>query len=542
MIILQFKRIILLLVFSVFLNQCELLIPQEDNSDRDAQNLLLFLALTSGCDIGNSGFWTIDFTTGEDQCVRVRKVAEGNSVILFEEVGLDEIRAELGILINPSYSGILSQIEARFPLLKDAIGNPSDINGDGKVAIVFLNISTFFTGGSFVAGYFNPLDLFSAPAFSGINTNQREVIFVDAIYLTALGNNTQGASIPRDLMSTVFHELQHLIRYPWEVGKGNATAPLQFPRTQSELNTLLDTDSLWINEGTSELASDIAGYGPQESRLACLRADPAYGCQNLLNGKSLYRFTNRIIDYSLSYAWMANLYHNAGNTLAERNQFLKATIQGGTFNRRGKNIFDLTSLFRTNAPRFNSTILSSNSTTVHGNITGSFFANFFKYPNAATTTSRLNLTASSTNISSVGGGTGLLTTYALPSTLDALVKQPGNVSLINNSPTNFDLNPGQIYRVAGTAPALSFTSNIHVFQNGLGGSEEYVIFNGNLNETNSSSTFVSSVKASGSNMIDQMDLHRKPNLNLPIISGRAGIHAAEYIQRRNAWKILQTME
>lgn len=541
-----------MIVSVIFLGNCRIFQGDSTNQENRERNQLLLLALATSsnpCPVGNGAFWTIDFRTGGDRCMGVTLKESGESVLIFEENNIRGIRQSNDIP-DPNYREILREVEETIiPRLEPMLGSPTDVNRDGKVAIVFANMSTFFTGGSFVAGYFSPLDLFQSA--QGLASNQREVIFVDAVVLARLADLSSKRGKANDILSTIAHEYQHLLRFPWEIGRQNSTSLFPLPRTVTELRRILDTDSLWINEGTSELASDVAGFGPQESRLACLRGDPGYGCLNQLNGKSMYRFNNRIIDYSLSYAWMSHIYRNAGTTTQERNEWIRKTIQGDGTGRRGSDISNLIQIYRDNSPRYNASILGNSPESIHGNLTAGFFAGMFRYPQGGDVVSRIGLGAE-TDVST--SGNNFLTQYPLPTGLNSVFEQPSLVSLINNEPVRFELNPGQIYRVQGsppTGPEFQPNANVHIIHK-KDAPQEYTIFNGSMKEDPTEGFVVvsrndpnreahsSSFRAYQS-LVEDYGLDRKPILDLPSQDNTAGVHAMDYIYRLNAWKILQIL-
>lgn len=200
-----------------------------------------------------------------------------------------------------------------FPRLSKTFGSPSDINGDGKVDILVLDIRDGARpNGPFVAGFFDPIDLNPDLPGSFLRSNEREVLYMDGRELVQiLGRD------PLAFLSTLAHEFQHLIRYPRMLNRGFL-------------------DEIWINEGTSEVASDLAGFGPQQSRLDCLAGALDSPCAGGGNGVSLQNwFTNPenessyiLKQYSYAYAYMNYLYENSGITRAERNRFFFESVNG----------------------------------------------------------------------------------------------------------------------------------------------------------------------------------------------------------------------
>ena len=145
------------------------------------------------------------------------------------------------------------------PLVVGAFGAPSDLDNNGRVAIIFtrsVNELVDSTSGFFVGGFFNPRDIFPkkgqttaddcpgsnegemfymvVPAPSGINGVKHTTGFVDSV--------TTGI---------IAHEFQHLIN----AGR------------RYYINTAAtDFEEVWLNEGLSHIAEELLYY--RESGLA----------------------------------------------------------------------------------------------------------------------------------------------------------------------------------------------------------------------------------------------------------------------------------
>lgn len=101
-------------------------------------------------------------------------------------------------LVNSS-KGILG-------LNTEYFGSMPDVDGDGILDILLLDIEdNFLDTGSFVAGFFDPVDLMDHE-FS----NQRDIIYIDIFPTLYYRNKTN----IRRAASTIAHELQHLIHEP----------------------------------------------------------------------------------------------------------------------------------------------------------------------------------------------------------------------------------------------------------------------------------------------------------------------------------------
>lgn len=103
-------------------------------------------------------------------------------------------------------------------------------------------------------------------------------------------------------MSTLAHEYQHLLHFTQDMKTGNKL------------------EEKWVNEGLSEVASDITGYGPQSDRLRVF---------SQVRGNSLTSFKNKLIDYSHSYVYFRFLTDIYGEAiLTESFQSLKFGVDG----------------------------------------------------------------------------------------------------------------------------------------------------------------------------------------------------------------------
>lgn len=110
---------------------------------------------------------------------------------------------------------------------EDYFGTPADIDGDGLIWILILDIRDDFDGsGGFIGGYFSSIDRSN-------QGNDADIIYVDS-------NPSDPSSA--EALGTVAHEYQHLIHYENDAD-----------------------ENLFINEGLSEYAQYICGYGARTS-------------------------------------------------------------------------------------------------------------------------------------------------------------------------------------------------------------------------------------------------------------------------------------
>ncbi len=116
--------------------------------------------------------------------------------------------------------------------IRDAFGDGGDVDGNGRIIILILDIRDGFVSGSgagYVAGYFDSTHLYSRE--SRARSNEADMIFMDSYPLVP-------GSDP--FYSTVAHEYQHLINYHRNVFEENGAE-----------------QEIWLNEGLSSAAESV---------------------------------------------------------------------------------------------------------------------------------------------------------------------------------------------------------------------------------------------------------------------------------------------
>ncbi|RHX83440.1 peptidase M30 [Leptospira stimsonii] len=320
------------LLFSLFfLNACSLegvfptLFPNEKQK-LGAQYVQALILTAVSCS-GPGKFWVRDITKNASYCLQASLVGEGDTVSVYAESGQEQ---------NLDYKSIVREFDQRiFPKLGAAFGPPSDMDQSGKVHILFLDIRDGSKpGGSFVAGFFDPYDFLSDDPRSSVRSNGKEILYIDSVQLKELADKDLASGKSDTLLSTIAHEFQHLIRFQYEL---------------PEYLSQKARDETWLNEGTSEVASDIAGYSPQMNRIQCYRGNVAGVCARGVNGSTIFGSANfsSVVDYSFAYAFMKYLYTISGSNLEERNSFFKKTVSGSSV--RAKDAQSLAEIFLTSA-------------------------------------------------------------------------------------------------------------------------------------------------------------------------------------------------
>ncbi|MDR1157603.1 MAG: bacterial Ig-like domain-containing protein [Oscillospiraceae bacterium] len=133
--------------------------------------------------------------------------------------------------------------EQIYPMMTDEeretyFGQPRDVDGNGKLTILYYDISPASTGGYFWGGDF------AAPGGSGDyrNSNYADIVYLQSVYLTT------GLTVG---LGTLTHEFQHVINYS-EYAAHYATRAM--------------ADD-WLDEGLSELAREFYEGGLDTSRI-----------------------------------------------------------------------------------------------------------------------------------------------------------------------------------------------------------------------------------------------------------------------------------
>ena len=165
---------------------------------------------------------------------------------------------------NKTPAGSIDPNKGILALEIENMGNPPDVDGNGKIIILILDINDDYDENdnpSFVAGYFDQADqlTISNPQASG---NVADILYLDS----------NPGDLERNInrvLSTAAHELQHLINFNYD----------------------RDEDS-WLNEGLSEYASIMTGYSGR-----------GFGRFLSQTNRGLMVWDNILIDYSRVGLW-----------------------------------------------------------------------------------------------------------------------------------------------------------------------------------------------------------------------------------------------
>ena len=127
---------------------------------------------------------------------------------------------------------LAQEFDCYYTSMTNIYGTHSDIDANGKIIILLMDINKTKGSGSQVLGYFNPSDMHG--------NNKGEILYMD---ISNANNNTDKA------IGTIIHEFQHLINYSYVIG--------------GERNEM----SSWLNEALSESTSILFNKTTAESRI-----------------------------------------------------------------------------------------------------------------------------------------------------------------------------------------------------------------------------------------------------------------------------------
>ena len=179
-----------------------------------------------------------------------------------------------------------------YNLIRTNFATESDVDGNGKIILLLLDIQDGYdpnTNPGYVAGYFDPTDLFSKTTYS--TSNEADMIYLDV-------NPAEVAS--NEFYSTIAHEFQHLVN---------------FNRTYLTRNINQD---VWINEGLSSGAEYLYNGSHIQSRIDYYIADPM---QTIQYGNNFFVWNGYwetikgdvLADYSTVYLFFQWLRIHASN-------------------------------------------------------------------------------------------------------------------------------------------------------------------------------------------------------------------------------------
>jgi len=169
-----------------------------------------------------------------------------------------------------------------YPKMKQIFGsewNPG-IDNDSRITIFFTKTKEN------IGGYFNPNDEYKKSDVVGGKSNEREMIYLNAVFI----NNHR-------IKSFLAHEFQHMITWHYKNKLRNAS------------------DDIWLNEARSEYASTAIGYDDEYS-ISNLKARVENFKTNPVD--SLTEWQNNIYDYSSVNLFAQYLVERFGKDIFKR--------------------------------------------------------------------------------------------------------------------------------------------------------------------------------------------------------------------------------
>ena len=138
------------------------------------------------------------------------------------------------------------------PRLSSIWGDWSDVDGDGRIAILF---SKTINDEEVCLGYFNALDIFKAnDEEDDSNINKMDIIYAGLpdtqVNTSAYNYNT--------ISATLAHELSHLFTYSQKTYK------------KIQAGILMNREELFLDEGISHLIENLCGFGVSGGNIAIL--------------------------------------------------------------------------------------------------------------------------------------------------------------------------------------------------------------------------------------------------------------------------------
>ncbi|MDA3900594.1 MAG: hypothetical protein PF637_08750 [Spirochaetes bacterium] len=211
------------------------------------------------------------------------------------------------IYVQDSYNGEFSDWSSigKFfdntvsPAMLTGFGNPTDVDSNGKVVILYYDMQD-----NRYMGFFYSVDLFSQEDLDeyypteGYTSNEMEIFYMNYNWSVS-EENPEPIPDDAEMLRTLPHEFQHMINFGSRFLNGNST---------------MDT---WIDEALAESAEHYTLKTPGLSRIDWFNQD-YYG--NIRNGLGLCVWENTIGNYSLSYTFMQYLriHSKSGHTLYKK--------------------------------------------------------------------------------------------------------------------------------------------------------------------------------------------------------------------------------
>ncbi len=184
-------------------------------------------------------FFALDMTSGYTvySAYARRRVSGDHSVFYVEE----------GQTVSDAFlSDCAAAFESMYTLISTDFANPSDVDGDGKIILLILDIKDGATATSgYVAGYFDSYDCLNYS-----DSNKADMLYMDW---------NPGSQYPDGFVSTMIHELQHLANF-----------------NNSFLEEGGNNQDTWVNEGLSTAAEYLYAGAHLVDRIDYYNKQPEY--------------------------------------------------------------------------------------------------------------------------------------------------------------------------------------------------------------------------------------------------------------------------
>jgi hypothetical protein len=191
--------------------------------------------------------------------------------------------------------------------LRESFGQETDYDCNGRVIFLFADLTKYLTTpNGLVIGFFAPVDLMPPDSTcTGTGSNGADMLFLlDPATFVSKGFSP-GAVLDAYLPGTMAHELQHNVIFNTRCWLGGLSSPACVAHNRP-------TGDLWLNEGLSMVAEDLAGFGLQTpverasvgAYLDCGAA--GYGCYqgDSLTGWGTATSADPIADYGGAHAFL----------------------------------------------------------------------------------------------------------------------------------------------------------------------------------------------------------------------------------------------
>jgi hypothetical protein len=225
-------------------------------------------------------FWVRDFSTNDDYQITATLQYSGEHCEVWAE-NPEEITSSKAVELGSEFD------DSIYPLITNYFYTPSDVNKDGKVSILAMDIQDNFDNtGAYVGGYFYSKDLFSVTG-----SNKMEIFYIDT-YPTMHYPKTNEIDVSR-AFSTLAHEFQHMVNF-------NRNYIVEYGNPMPT----------WLNEGLS-LAAEHLYKGVLTSRISYYNKS-----SNIKNGHSLLYWGDNgdtLANYSLSYLFLQYIRTQTGS-------------------------------------------------------------------------------------------------------------------------------------------------------------------------------------------------------------------------------------